>query len=186
MGRRGERGSFELLRRPPKYFCWTSCWASAFAFCPPSRCCPFYSIPEFPSSLPFPRCFLSISSSPPLPLPISPPCLPSSLVPHFSWPSSLRHVCSCFESSRSFSTFTTYFSLSPSLSSLVPLFPTFGAFNHRTNTPLSPLSSRCRPIHSHAPPHPPRRTPCISGAKNYHGDARAGGDTGVSYPCVGC
>ena len=35
MGRRGERGSLELLRRPQKYFCWTSCWASAFAFCPP-------------------------------------------------------------------------------------------------------------------------------------------------------
>ena len=156
------------------------------------------------SFLPFPRCFLSISSPPFLPSPIFPPCLPSSLRPRFSWPSSLRHVCSCFESSRSSSTFpcshlfpeniprVPTFSLhsspfpSPSLSSLLPLFPTFGAFNHRTNTPLSPLSSWCRPIHSHAPPRPPRRTLRISGAKNCHEDARPGGDIGMSYACGGC
>ena len=35
-----------------------------FCLSPPSRCSSFYSIPVSPSSLPFPRCFLSISSSP--------------------------------------------------------------------------------------------------------------------------
>ena len=76
-----------------------------FCLFPPSHCCPFYSIPEFPSSHPFPCCFLFISSLPFLPSPIFPPCLPSSLHPHFSWPSSLHHICSCSESLHSFSMF---------------------------------------------------------------------------------
>ena len=97
-------------------------------------------LPSVSSWLPF-YFFLAPSS-----LAISPPCLPSSLLPHFSWPSSLRHVCSCFKSSRSFSMFPCshllpeniprvsalllHFSPSPSLSSLLPLFPTLPNFWH--------------------------------------------------------
>ena len=161
-----------LLLDEPSSECFCLLFLAFFSLPLLSNCCPFDAIPHFPSFrfLVPPFLFLPRLFSPCLSFRLvsRPPCA-------FSLPS---------QSSSRFlliAPFLTLF-LSSLPSYLLPSSPTFGTFDPLTNTPFSGIY----PVWTQPSARTSSRTPRISGAKNSHGDARAGGDTGVSYKCFGC
>ena len=199
MGRRGRRGSLELLRRRPKYFCWTSCWVSAFALCPPPVAVQFNFLPPFrflvasflflPRPL-FPRLSFHLVSLPPCSLAFL------GLLPFVTYVHVLSHRAHfpCFLVPISC---PKIFLVSlPSCSISLPLpFPLFLPFS-RSSQLLAPLIIVLTPLFLAylAGVDPSTRTHLLTLLEELHAfrapriitGMRAGGDTGVSYPCVGC